>query len=556
MPANTYDIVNCYESMKQSRYLWEPDWDDIVQLMAPMCHDITTQRAPGQSRTLEIYDSTALMANQTLASNMMGGVTNNAIDWHRLQIRDESLQDDQETQMWLSAANDHLLTVYGSSNFYQAMHTFYLNYGAFGTAAIFAGDGTSAPRGYLPNVHFTPVPHGTYVIAEDADGDVDTLIRMIHYTPKQAITLFGEDKVSGKIRELAKNPQMQDSRQAFLHAVYPREEYRDGSMNNLEFPFANCYIEMDQQHKVHESGFLEFPFAVARWEKFSDSPWGFGPGHMALPDTRTLNRMKELQIQMLALWVQPPLKQVHESVIGAVSLEPLAINVVRDPNDLTPFELSGRPDLVQISQEDLRKSINDIFFVDALQAIPPPEAGRMTAFEVAQRISQMQRLMGPAFHRLLSELLNPLIDRVFGLEWRKGQIPMPPVQVLEAAMRRGGQIDVEYLGPLARAQKSVDVQSIAQIYGIGAQIMEATQNPAVFDVLDSDLAVRKAAEAANVPPEIVRDALAVARIRQARQVAQEQRAQMEQQAAQAQTLRDVAPFIKTLQEGQGGRMAA
>ena len=31
-------------------------------------------------------------------------------------------------------------------------------------------------------------------------------------------------------------------------------------------------------------------------EKPSDAPWGFSPGHMALPDVRTLNLMKELQI--------------------------------------------------------------------------------------------------------------------------------------------------------------------------------------------------------------------------------------------------------------------
>src|SRR5262249_53375348 len=149
----------------------------------------------------------------------------------------------------------------------------------------------------------------------------------------------------------------------------------------------------------------------------------------------------------------PPLKVMQEGVIGTISMDSYALNVVRQMDALQVLDVTGRPDLVQLDQADLRRAIDDCFFVNALQTLPPPEAGNMTAYEVAQRIELMTRRMGPVFYRLLAEFLNPLEDRVFGIAWRAGALPPPPMEVLQAAQRAQGQLDVEYFGPLARSQR-------------------------------------------------------------------------------------------------------
>lgn len=547
-------LMDRWATMQQQIQLFGHDWDDIVNLIAPMCSLTRQSISPGDSRTRYMFDPTAMTDNTKLAAHLMGNVTNQAIEWHQMLLRDYALDDDQESAAWLAQANRHQMRVYNASNFYQSMYTFYLHYASLGTAALFCGDAQTAPAGTVPGQVFLPVPHGTYGLLEDPDGRVKTLFRLVRFSPLQAIQLF-EGQVSARIRELARDERTMDSPMSFLHATFPREDWRQGSMNNRDLPFASIYMELDTQYINDESGYHEFPYAVARWEKLADSPWGFGPGHMALPDVRTLNAMKELQIQMLALWAQPPLKQVHEGVLGNISLEPLAINVVRRPDDLTPLEITGRPDLVQISQEDLRLSIHNIFHISGLEAIPPADGTPMTAYEIAQRVATQARLMGPAFHRLTVEALTPLIDRSFGLEWRKGQIPRPPAQVLEAAARRGGQVDIEYVGPLARAQKSADLQAILQVYSTGAQMEQARQlalasggQPTLFDLLDDDVAIRKAADAANLPKEVVRDLAAVARIRAAREAALQQQQQAQQQQQTATTLKDISPFLQTTHE--------
>jgi len=512
-----------YQHLKTQRALFEFDWQDIVRYLLPGADDVLDLREVGQSRTEDIYDADPLLAPLTLAGNLMGAVTNPSLDWARFKFRDETLNNLQRANQWLSSANTSQLAAYNASNFYQQVHAFYMSLGGFGTAAMFAGTRWGSGGQYLT---FRTLPIGTYCIAEDPDGRVDTLYRELHYTPKQALQRF-DGQVSGKLRAMAENPRQADEPQKFVHCVYPRQERTYGREDNQNMPYADIVFEHESKFVNDETGHEEFPFLVSRWSKMSKAPWGFGPGHMALPDVRMLNTMRRLHIQQLALWIQPPLKALQESVVGNISLEPLAVNVVRQMDAIQPFDLTGRPDLVQIDQQQLRDSIKNMFFVHALQALPPPTASNMTAYEVSQRIEMMQRLMGPVFYSLLTDFLDPLADRVFGLRLRAGNIPPPPLEVLQYIARAGGQIDVEYEGPLARAQRNSDVQSIQQTLGFAGQITQIVQNLEVLDNFDLDLAARHAAEVQGFPRLAVRDVVDVQRMRAARQMAQQQAAQQE-----------------------------
>ena len=530
------------------RLLFDTDYQEIKDLMHPGANDITTRRSPGQSRMTKMFDSTAMLANQFLQAQLMTSATNQNTEWHRLAFPEGLLQNDQEAQGWLSQTNRHLLQRYNTSNFYQQMAMFYLNYAAFGVAALWVLDAVEAARpGFAAPLRFRTVPHGTYVLADDADGRATTFMQRLQLTPQQAVQRWGAN-VSTLTRERASNPQNMDTRYDYLQAIFPREDWDPDSDDNRKFRYANVIIEKEPEHVVEHSGFRTMPVVVARWSPLADAAYGFGPGHMALPDTRTLNRLKEMQLEMLELQVQPALKQRHEGVLGRIALKPLHINVVREMDDLSTIDINGRPDLVQISQADLRQAVNDIFHVNALSAIPEPDAPVRTAFEISERIAEKARLMGPAFLRLTTEAFNVMIDRVFQLEWDKGLIMAPPPQVFEALA--GRSMDVEYLGPLARHQRSSNFLAIQSVYQVGAEIAAATQRPAVFDVLDDDVAIRRAADAVDVPPEMVRDLLRVQAMREARAEAQRRQQAGEQISQGAAALRDVTPFLETMGMGQ------
>jgi hypothetical protein len=538
------ELARRYEALKQQRSTWDFDFQDIVRLLIPGHDDIIELHDPGQSRTEHIFDGHPLRAPQILASNMMSAVTNQALQWRRLKFRDEALNETQAVNQWLHACDTRLMAAYSSSNFYQAAHTYYLNLGGFGTAAMYAGSRLGTDGTHL---HFKTLPTGSYVIAENADGLVDTLFRELWLTPRQALQMFGGE-CSVKMREMADKADLVDKQQKFLHCVYPRQDRNPARYDNQHMPYAGVYLELDQKHICDETGFQEFPYLVSRWETLSRAPYGYGPGHLALPDVRMLNALRELHLQQLALWVQPPLKALQEGIIGNISLESRAVNVVRQMDALQPMDLTGRPDLVQIDQADLRRSIDDTFFVTALQALPPPDASNMTAYEVAQRIELMTRLMGPVFYRLLAEFLNPLEDRVFGIAWRAGALPPPPMEVWEAARTTNGQLDVDYDGPLARAQRGDDIKAIQGMVGLGSQIVAMAQSADILDNLDWDENFRHAAEVQGIPRAYIRDMREVVKMRAARaqQAAALQQAQMQNESLTA--MGRVAPLIDTMQQ--------
>lgn len=522
----------------------------MVRYLLPGADDILEIRSLGQSRTEYIFDSQPQLAPHSLAANIQGAVTNSAIQWFRLRFRAEALQEVQAVNQWLEACDKAMLAAYNGSNFYQATHTYYLNLGVFGTAAMLVNKRLGT---YGESLHFKTLPTGSYCIAENADGRVDTLFRDLWLTPRQAVQMF-EGQVSPEIMQQAHNKQQCDMPQLFVHAVYPRADREYGKQDNRNMPFVSCYYEDKTKYLNDESGYEEFPYVVSRWETLSKAPWGYGPGHIALPDVRMLNTLRELHLQQLVMWVRPPLKVLREGILGNVSLEPGAQNVLNQMDALAPLDLTGRPDLVQIDQADLRRSIQDIFFVNALQALPPPDASNMTAYEVAQRIEQMQRLMGPAFGRLLAEMLDPLADRVFGLMLRANALPQMPLEVLLAARQSQGQLDVKYEGPLARSQRAADLRAIDSMVAMGGRIAEVHGHTEVLDNLDWDRAYRDAADVAGVPRAIVRDVRDVRRMRLARAEQAQALQQAEEQRQNMQSLGRVAPLVKAVQEP--GRIAA
>jgi hypothetical protein len=265
---------------------------------------------------------------------------------------------------------------------------------------------------------------------------------------------------------------------------------------------------------------------------------------MALPDIRGVNFIREMQARMMLLWVQPPLKTRQEGIIGTVSLEPLAVNVLQQMEDLAPLDITGHPELIRLEIAEMQKAIRDLFFADALAGLPPVEASKMTAYEVAQRIEMMQRLMGPAFQRLLSEMLDPLADRSFGLLWRAGVLPEVPLEVVLAAQQNQGQLDVEYEGPLAKAQKGTTVRSISETLAVATQISAATMQMDVWDNLDLDGMIRDVAEANGTPRHRLIDPV---QVQQTRMERQEQQAAMARQQMENERLKAVSPLVKGMQ---------
>jgi hypothetical protein len=153
-------------------------------------------------------------------------------------------------------------------------------------------------------------------------------------------------------------------------------------------------------------------------------------------------------------------------------------------------------------------------------------------------------------------MLDPLADRVFGLLWRAGVLPPVPQAVIEAAQRNQGQLDVEYEGPLARAQRGSEVKAVSEALAVASQIVGLTQKLDILDNIDLDLAWRVVAEASGTPRHLVRDTVQVRRLRAQREALEAQMRELQAQQVQAESLGKAAPMVRALTEASGIGAAA
>jgi hypothetical protein len=304
---------------------------------------------------------------------------------------------------------------------------------------------------------------------------------------------------------------------------------------------------------------------VPRWRKSAGEIYGRGPGHTALPDIRSLNKAKELDLKAWAKVVDPPMAALDNGVIGSVKLWPGAINIVKSPTGdvrtaLMPLQMGIDFKANAMKGEELRQSIRQIFFTDQLEPLGSVnDRPDMTATEATIRNELMLRLLGPTAGRLESELLGPGIEYCFEIMFNAGRDPGNPKSagafmdlpdaIVQGANGGPADIDVKYLGMLARAQQAGDVTAIQRLLQFVQAI--ATANPAVLDLLDDDKMVHHLADIIGVPADLFKDQEVVDQMRQQRAEAQQQAQAQQQAAGAAQAAGQVAPLIDSV-----GKIAA
>lgn len=174
---------------------------------------------------------------------------------------------------------------------------------------------------------------------------------------------------------------------------------------------------------------------------------------------------------------------------GAIRLVPgTIIPKAVGSSGLTPLASPGRFDVSQLVLDDLRARIRHALLADRLG---PAQGPRMTATEVLERSAEMARLLGATFGRLQSELLVPLVRRCLSILRRRGLIPDIAAD--------GRQVLVRILSPLARAQAQRDAEATLRWLESVAAL-----GPDALSVVDLGACARFLADAAGVPPALVR----------------------------------------------------
>nr|BAR39373.1 head-tail connector protein [uncultured Mediterranean phage uvMED] len=525
----TKKLLKRFDRLKSNRQNWESHWQEVADYMQPRKADVTKSRSKGDKRTELIFDSSPLQAVELLAASLHGMLTNPSTTWFSLRFKGEELSDNDEAKAWLENATEVMYKAINRSNFQQEIFELYHDLITFGTAAMFIEDDEEDVLKFSTR-HINEI-----YISENDKGRIDTIFRKFRLTARAAIQKFGENVSDSIVTKHKKDPYEEVE---ILHAVYPRADFDPKKKDKSNMPFESVYLEAGTGDELSVSGFREFPFVVPRYLKASHEIYGRSPAMTALPDVKMLNEMSKTTIKSAQKQVDPPLLVPDDGFILPVRTIPGGLNFYRSGtrDRIEPLNIGANTPLGLNMEEQRRDSIRNAFYVNQLMMQSGPQ---MTATEVIQRNEEKMRLLGPVLGRLQSELLKPLIDRAFSLLIRKDLFgPIPE-------FLSGQDIEIEYVSPLAKAQKSAELQSIMR----GIEIMGQLSNVApVFDHLNMDKLVKHLMDIVGVPQKVLKSSSELQDEREQAQQQQAQQQQMQQMQQVAESAGAAAPMAKALPE--------
>lgn len=495
MDSRANEIVVRHERFKSERSIWDSHWQEIAERIWPDRALFTTRdRTPGEKRTERMFDSTAALALTRFAAAMESMLTPRTSKWHRLRVGSEDLDQLPAVQRYLDEVTNILFRVRYSarSNFASQMHEAYMSLGSFGTGGLLVEDMLGV------GIRYKSIDLASLYFTENRHGIIDTAHREFQYTARQAMQHFDPARLPAKIREAyEKNPEQKFD---FIHCVKPNEERKGNDRSYRGMAFASYYACLDSRDIVEEGGYRTMPYALGRYITSPGETYGRSPAMLVLPDVKMLNEMKKTIIRSAHLSVSPPLLLQEDGALQAFDLRPNALNYggvdERGQPLVHPLKIDSRIDIGMEMIESQQRVINDAFLVTLFQILV--DAPTMTATEAMLRAQEKGALLAPTMGRQQSEMLGPLIERELDILARAGVLPEMPQELVEL----GGDVEVEYVSPLNRAQRAEDGVAILRTFEAVAPLAQV--DPRVMQAFDLAMAARELAQINGVPAKILR----------------------------------------------------
>jgi hypothetical protein len=262
---------------------------------------------------------------------------------------------------------------------------------------------------------------------------------------------------------------------------------------------------------------------------------------------------------MAHLAAQPPV-EYPSARRNRLNLQPGGMNPYTRPDEgIRKVDLTGQYPIGQEREQSLEQAIREAYHVDFFAMLSNPDRGNMTATQAMQIASEKAAMLSPQVGRIESELLDPLLDMTFQIEYEAGRIPPAPQALLDFADQQGTDpFQFDYVGPMAQLQKQHHgMQTVQQTIAQIAPIIQLDQT--AVDWIDTDRWTRDVLQKSSVDQDVIRSEDNVEQIRQQRAQAQAQQQQMEQMQQVAQALRDAdiqpqpgSPLQAMFQQMAGG----
>jgi hypothetical protein len=514
------EIKKQFELLKTERAKREGDWKEVQQYVAPSVFnwDNPADKTPKRPKRFTSRPTNYL---KTLRSGIIGYSISPNIAWQKIGLENYDVANSYGVKDWLEGVEKTLYAEFNRSNLYPQASKFVENAAVYGFAVMLIDEQIADGKVRYLNLNVNEV----YLDTDEYDA-VDTVFRRYVMTLKNAASFFGEENLDGIRREDLKDKNKWNNEITVIHAVYKRREFDSENKSSKNMPYASIYIDEERDWLMEESGYRDFPFSVFIWDQANGTAYGESPAIQALDDIKLLNIADESRIR-IAQYAAEPALNVPESLKENVNVVPRGYNYYSKPNEvITPINTGQNYPINLDIQREMENRVKDWFHVDFFLALMNERPANITATYVMELQGEKAAVLSDLVVNL-NAALTKIIQRSFNILWRQGKLPTPP----EALAGSGAQLKVDFVGPLAQAQKKFH-ESAGIGQGIGLIGAVARMSPEALDVIDFDQTLKAGLEGMGFPQIAIREDRDIEELRKQR--AQQQQAQQQQVLAMEQ----------------------
>ncbi len=543
MELTAKDIRLRFDELKQERSTIDGIYDLIELYVRPHTGKFFNVEASEHSVQWDgrqLFDSTGIKGARKLASALRGSITPALSKWLDLTWEDEVLQDNHEAKEWLSEASKKVYQALLESDFPLQISKAFLDTTSFGMCYMMleeVGEETG-------DLDFTTFPVKNCYFEPDFHGDPMNIYVEYQLKPSECVDKFG-DKCPEKARDDYDNGRTTTHKVIFC--IFKRENGQPYPAAPEQRAYGWKYVYYEDKSEITSGGYFEQPCMIGKWAEHSDSKYAKSPAFDALPDIKSINEWVKMSFTAAELTLMPPLMVKEMGLFSDVDMQAAGITYVNDvEKSIKPLNAGVDYKVYELKREELKMAIEEAFYVDILQLKDSPQ---MTATETNARMDIMLKDMGDTFGFIKKYLLDPLVQRAFNILFRAGQLgDMPPI----VAERNTGKdmLEIEYLGPLAQAQKQGEAVSVERFFqavvGIASAEMEVTGQQTALDKLDIDAMVDQFADVYNIDLGLVLSDDEVDELRERRQAEREERLSLENAQMEAETFNTTTQALQTV----------
>ncbi len=448
MPLSVKEIQKNSDRAYGSRKSWAALYDDLYQYVLPYREPSTATNTGGTAadRVDRVFDSTAPKAAFRFAGRMQNDVTPPFQRFFELKLgpylqADPDVKKSAEEE--LEQVTKQVSAVLEAGTWALSSHEMYLD--------LFGGQGACLMLEDEDEIlRFVSVPAVEVALREDGFGRVIGVYWDRNYEAGQLPGLWpeAETKFSAELQKTIK-----DTPEKAVRVVQAAEwDHKKRKWHFCAFEHGKEDGPIYSLENMNTS-----PWLTPRFFKVPGEAHGRGPGLMALPAIKTLNKVTELTLKaaafaILGLWTHRNDRVFNPKTarMAPGAFWPVASNGGPLGPSISKLDVPGRFDISNIVVTDLRDAVKQATFDDTL----PPDAGAVrSATEIVERLKRLATDLAGAYARLVLEIIKPLVQRIIDVLYRRKLIKtnLTIDQLL---------LKVEIVSPIARAQQAQDVSQL------------------------------------------------------------------------------------------------